>query len=175
MNEKEEKIIKLLENKDMSVRDFTKSSVSRQMRSYYLPKLMKKRVIKSYKRDGVDFYTLVRLYKNPQDIIELIEAMQSKDKSVRERSTEKFKSLCITRNLGQRKNARNLDGTKIEVHEYYDDQDIEGVKAETEKYAKILSAGLNPNKLKEKLAYKLTYIEDLGETWDDDQTESWYV
>ncbi len=166
MNETREKIIKQLENRDMNKRDFYKSGVSRQARSYHLPILMKEGVIKSYKKDGINFYTLIKRYEQPRDIIKLIEKIPS------EGAIKTFKRLCITRMLGHRYYAHLKDGTKFIV---YDGLNKEYVEAQAEKYVKIFSAGLNPDKLKEKLALYLTHIEDTDWIWEDGQTEAWHV
>lgn len=164
---KREKIIRLLHDKDMDARDFPKNGVTRQARSYHIPELIKEKLVRSYEKDGHVYYSLIKHYEQPQDIIKLIEKMKSNDQAVKT-----FESLCISRNLGHRGYVHTMDGSKFIVH---DALDAEIVKNTSKKYAGILSAGLNPHELKERLAFTLTYIKDTGEIWKEGQSERWSI
>ncbi|MCG2736602.1 MAG: hypothetical protein L6282_09440 [Candidatus Methanoperedenaceae archaeon] len=173
-----ETILKLLEKRDVSLTELKKKT-SRQAIHYHLPILYKSGRIKPYiKGDGTGlkdediFYTLTKRYEHPQEIIELCNEMQSTDKIIRDRAKKKFINLCINRNLGQIHYARRKNGSKIIIAEYHDNQNAEWIKAKAKEYANILSAGLNPNNLKEKLAHVLTKpIDEIDELWDDGEKE----
>lgn len=173
-----ETILRLLEKRDVSLAELKKKT-SRQAIHYHLPILYRGGRIKPYiKGDGTGlkdediFYTLTKRYEHPQEIIELCNEMQSADKIIRDRAKRKFINLCIKRNLGQIYFARRKNGSKIIIAEYRDNQDAEWIRAKAKEYANILSAGLNPDNLMEKLAHALTKpIDEIDEQWDDDEKE----
>lgn len=94
MNEKREKIIALLHNEDRCGKELTHNGISRQARSYHLPILMKEGLITKYEKGKDVYYTLVKKYDTPLEILKLVENMKCN-----EGSAKSFIQLCKERDV----------------------------------------------------------------------------
>lgn len=146
----------------------------RQAILYNIPKLCKDNRIKSYikgsgLKDNEIFYTILQPYEQPQDIKELIERLTSTDKTVSSQAFEEFVKLCWARHLGERFYVKDTegnyvfkDGKRLEAFIYQDESEEiheKVILAKAKKLAYALMSGMYPE-LKEKVAFKLTYVAD---------------
>jgi len=178
-----DEISKLIKEKDeISLCELDKKGISRQTLRYNLRKLIREGIIKSYvklsddksmefPKDNEIFFTFVQShFDSPQDILELIENMCSNNKPKSENAFNIFIKLCIQRHLGERFYAKDdkgnylfkKNGKRLVAFIYQEESEElhqKQIHAKAQKMAYALMSGMFPE-LKEKVAFKLTYIAD---------------